>query len=114
MAGAAAAVIERQPAFIQSVDDEVIQIRFPREAQESIDVEQLRAIADEIRSYTERIEKAIAGEQLFWTEEQLAEKFKCSVISIKRERRAGKIPFKRTPGGDVVFTKAHIEQYLAS
>jgi ribosome-binding protein aMBF1 (putative translation factor) len=88
MAGAAAAVIERQPAFIQSVDDEVIQIRFPREAQESIDVEQLRAIADEIRSYTERIEKAIAGEQLFWTEEQLAEKFKCSVISIKRERRA--------------------------
>lgn len=80
-------------------------------------LEQMRSIADEMRGYTERIEKAVAGEQLFWTEEDLAEELtrrgvKCSVLTIKRERRAGKIPFKRI-AGKPVFARRHLEEFLS-
>jgi hypothetical protein len=75
---------------------------------------QLESVRDEIKSYAERIETALAGEQLFWTEEDLALKFECSVLTIQRTRRDGKIKFKRLPGGQAVFTRQHIEEFLSS
>lgn len=80
-------------------------------------LEEMRVIADEMRGYTERIEKAVANQHLFWTEEDLAQELtrrgvKCSALTIKRERRAGKIPFKRI-AGKPVFTKQHLEEFLS-
>ncbi len=106
MAGAAA-TIERQRAEVQP-DYEVLEVRIPKAGAVP---EDLRSFLDELPGYTERIEKAVAGEQLFWTEEDLAAMFECSVLTIKRERRAGKINFKRV-AGKPIFTRRHIDEYL--
>lgn len=76
-------------------------------------IPQLRAIADEIRGYTERIEAALKGEQFRWTDADLADMFECSELTIVRERRAGKIKYKRV-AGKAFYTRQHIEEYLAS
>lgn len=76
-------------------------------------IPQLRAIADEIRDYTERIEASVNGDRLFWNDAELADMFECSVLTIERERRAGKIKFKRV-AGKARYTRKHIEDYLAS
>lgn len=81
-------------------------------------IPQLRAIADEIRGYAERIEAAQKCEAIFWTDESLAQMFnergiKVSVLTIVRERRAGKIKFKRV-AGHACYTREHVEEYLAS
>ncbi len=75
-------------------------------------VGELRSIRDEIRVLVDQIKEAGSGDSLFWTESDLAEMFKCSELTIKRERRAGKIPFKRV-GGKPVFTRKHIEEFLS-
>jgi hypothetical protein len=77
-------------------------------------IQELRDLAARLEQLVGRIETALAGEQLFWTEQQLADKFECSVLSIQRQRRDGKIKFKRLPGGQAVFTRQHIEEFLRS
>jgi hypothetical protein len=77
-------------------------------------LQELRGLIGRFEQVANRIETALAGEQLFWTEEDLARKFECSVLTIQRTRRDGKIKFKRLPGGQAVFTRQHIEEFLAS
>lgn len=104
---AAAPAIKRQIPFV---------IEFPAD-EASPDIagilEELRSIRNEIKGYTERFEAAANNEQLFWTEEGLADLFDISPLTVKRLRRAGKIKFKRV-AGKAVFTKRHLAEFLDS
>jgi len=103
------------PAAVQSTQKEIVfhlPIDDVRPDLEEL-LSRLEDLRDEVKSYAGRIETALAGEQFFWTEQQLADKFECSVLSIQRKRRDGKIKFKRLPGGQAVFTRRHIEEFLA-
>ncbi len=74
---------------------------------------EIRICAERAEAVAERIETAIDGERLFWTDADLAVMFECSELTIVRERRAGKIKFKRV-AGKACYTRKHVEEYLAS
>jgi hypothetical protein len=111
MAGAGPSLQKQIPIVLQMPADEsdVVTAKL---------VQEMRSIANEIRGYAQRIEAAAANEHLFWTEEELAEMFrsrgvKISILTIQRERRKGRIGFKRV-AGKPVFTRRHIEEFLSS
>ena len=96
-------------------------LQFPIEEgsiNESNDVRQLKAIVDELRGLLEDLKAAKRDEIELWDDRTLAVWFtdrgiKCSELTIVRERRAGKIRFKRV-AGKACYTRKHVEEYLAS
>lgn len=70
------------------------------------------AVREEVEKFAREFRSQIASEPLFYTEAGVAEKFGISEITITRMRRAGKIGYKRV-GRGVVFTRTHIEEFLA-
>lgn len=91
----------------------VIQVPVDESAASSAElVRELRTIADEIRGYTERIEAAISGEALFYTDEEVAQMFVISQKSAAELRREGKLRFKNVKGRKVT-TRRFLEEFLS-
>ncbi len=71
-------------------------------------IAELKEIVGELR---ELLKSASAPISL--TEVQLADYFECSLIWLQRQRRAGKIKFKRV-GNAIHYSRRHIEDFLNS
>ena len=72
-------------------------------------INRLEAKIDELRTLL----TAAVG-KLWWTERELAAELpNCSLLTLQRTRRAGKIKYKRI-GNEILYSRKHIEDYLNS
>jgi hypothetical protein len=73
-------------------------------------IDELKALVRELSELRDAL-KASVG-KTWWTEEELANEFpNCSLITLQRARRAGKIRYKRL-GNEILYSRKHIEDYI--
>ncbi len=85
-----------------------LQMELPENFDDSEMVHELKKAIGELRELLKN-----AYRPLSFSEQQLADYFGISKISLERLRRAGKIKYKRV-AGKVHYTQQHVEQFLNS
>lgn len=70
------------------------------------------AVREALRVWIDEFKELVSSEPLFYTDRTLADKLGIAELTVQRLRRAGKINYKRV-SGKAVYTRKHIEEFLA-